>query len=172
MNSGSTLSQSREFRRPRPITICFPAAMSNLQFTTRLSTSPGAQIDIIICACSTCPRHPSLVLQYPQSNPGEGSQPGQSIVSQPANLQTRSESQGPTVVAAGLACLARIDLFWILSLRSQRNQASNAIPPATHPPPKASGTGFSQSNSSDVRLHNLLHDAYTRFWLDTACKWI
>lgn len=82
LNSGSTLCQSREFRTPRPITICFLAKNAQSTIYYIIVYQPrGAQTDILICTCSTCPRHLalSLVLQYPQSKLGEVSQSANSV---------------------------------------------------------------------------------------------
>lgn len=96
----------------------------------------GAQTDILICTCSTCPRHLalSLVLQYPQSKLGEVSQsvslPTQSIAQSACMCTVRS----PTVCSRWFDMSDENRLVLDCVAQIQRNQASNAIPPATHSP--------------------------------------
>lgn len=125
----------------------------------------GAQTDILICTCSTCPRHLalSLVLQYPQSKLGE--------VSQSVSLPTQSIAQSACMctVRSPTVCSRWFDM-------SDENrlvldcvaQASNAIPPATHSPiqnqqDRDLAQWISQFNKSGLRLLYAMHDAYTRY---------
>jgi hypothetical protein len=111
----------------------------------------------------------SLVLRYPQSktrllhSAGSAVQFksfGDSVSHSACACAGPIGARSPTIVTAGLACLTRIDLFWILLLRSQRNQASNALPQPLMPPPR-------RSHLIAQKFHHLsaqtIHDAYTRY---------
>lgn len=83
---------------PAPDHNLFPS--SNVQFTiwnTFVYQPRGADRHLHLYMFHMSSSSLYLVLQHPQSNPGEGSQTTQSIssVSQPAFLQTRSESKAP-----------------------------------------------------------------------------
>lgn len=170
LNSGSTLSQSREFRTLRPITICFPAAMSSLQFGIRLSTSPGAQTDIFICTCSTCPRHLSI-LSYSIRNRIQAKAVGQltqSVQSVSLHFYRPDRSPKPHYCSRwfGMSDENRLVLDSVAQIPKEPGVKR-------HPPSHLSPNQSQQDRNLAVQQLRRppaphVHDAYTRYWLDTA----
>lgn len=166
--SGSTLCQSREFRTLRPITIYFPSynVQCGIYHTLVLATEGRRHTLSFVSVPHVLVIPLCLVLQHLQPRLGEGSQSANSVghlVTPPTRVRP-DRGLGPHCCSRwfGMSGENRLVLDSVAQIPKEPG-VKRPPPPATHPQPKCSRTGTSQSNGSDVRLYNLMHDAYTRY---------